>query len=147
MTIQQKAEKYHAMFISKTRDNGEDYVILADDASEDLQASIKQAHEDRFPNDWIYGTYADLMQRVTEYDLETFEQLEDVRHEIVDGSVHIYTHQLTAWLASDINNVDYLAQAASDGFVYEDGGWQLLARAQYLAIDEVMSEVMDLLSK
>lgn len=148
MTITKKAEKYSKMFVTDTRVNGKEFVKLTDNASEDLKNSVREAHYSKLPNDWIYGTYADLMQKVSEYDLETFEQLEDVRYEIVDGYVDIYTANLTAWLAEDIDNVGYLTEVIEDG-ENEDitDGFKLLARAQYKAIDEVMSCVMDLLSK
>lgn len=146
MTINEKAEQYEEMFISGKRQDGENYVYLSEDASEELKESVRQAHSDRFPNDWIYGTYADLMQKVTNYDLTTNDSLDDVRSEIVDDYVDIYTHQLTAWLASDVNNVYYLTEVIEDGNTEVTDGHALLARAQYKAIDEVMTEVVNLLS-
>lgn len=148
MTIQQKAEQYEKMFTSGTRQDGESYVFIPieDVETEKLRESVKRAHGERLPDDWIYGTYADLMQKVTEYDLDTLDQLEDVRHEIVDGYVDLSTKDLTHWLHEDNNNISYLTEALAQEMESTDG-FQLLAMAQYIAIDEVMNEVMDLLSK
>lgn len=147
-TIQQKAKEYEEMFVSGTRQDGKSYVYLSDNASEELKESVRAAHYSKLPNDWIYGTYADLMQKITEYNLDTFDQLEDVRSEIVDSYVDIYTHDLTAWLAENIDNVNYITEIIEDGDSDDiTDGFELLSRAQYNAIDEVMSEVMDLLSK
>lgn len=146
MTITEKAEMYHNYFEAKKRDNGTEFVCLKLDAPEELKESIREAHGDKLPDDWTYGTYADLMQRITEYDLETFEQLEDVRGEIVESYVDIYTKGLTEWLNEDINNVYYITRALEEFGNFEDG-FKLLATAQYMAIDEVMQEVVNLLSK
>jgi len=146
MTITEKAKKYSAMFVTDTRVDGKEFVKCTNDATQPLKESVRQAHGSRMPDDWTYGTYADLMQRVTDYDLETFDQLEDVRHEIVDGYVDIYTSDLTAWLNESNDNVYYLTEVLEQGLEPKDG-FQLLAMAQYQAIDEVMSEVVDLLQK
>lgn len=147
MTIQEKAQMYSDMFESKQRDNGDYFVVFNKTATEELQDSVKQAHGDDMPNDFIFSTYADLMQKVTEYELDSSEALEDMRHEIVDGSVDIYTHDLTKWLASDTKNVDYLGQVVDEHTGTCNGGWEVLALAQYKAIDEVMEYVVNLLSK
>lgn len=133
------------MFKSGKRAEGVSYVYLEDNADKKLIDSVHEAHGDKLPNDWVYGTYADLMQKVTEYDLKNIDDLEEVRHEIVDGYVDIYTHDLTKWLASDNNNVYYLGEAINEGIDNLDG-FQALAMAQYKAIDEVMNEVISLLS-
>lgn len=132
------------MFKSGKRTDGQRYVYLDDKASEKLKDSVHQAHGDLLPDDWIYGTYADLMQKVSEYDLKTIDDLENVRYEIVDSCVDIYTADLTKWLASNINNVYYLGEASREYGSMD--GFQLLAVAQYKAIDEVMNEVFSLLS-
>src|SRR5438045_875052 len=115
MKITEKAQEYLDQFETGTKTSGKSYVYLKDNRSEELYESIRQAHYSKLPSDWVYGTYADLLQKVTEYELDTFEELQDVRHEIVDGYVDIYTHDLTAWLAEDIRNVDYLTQVIEDG--------------------------------
>jgi hypothetical protein len=145
MKITEKANKYSAMFETRKRDNGNSFVVLKDDASEELRESVREAHGEKLPDDWVYGTYADLMERVTEFEIDSVEQLEDARNEIVDNYVDIYTADLLKWLSDDINNVSYLTEVLE-----EDGakdGFQLLAMAQYKAIDEIFSFVFDLLTK
>jgi hypothetical protein len=144
-TITKRAEHLRTFFKTKERDNGDTFVYTTDDRPQELQDAIYEAHEQQLPNDWIFGTFADLLQKVEEYDCENIEQLEDYRHEIVDSYVDIYTHDLTKWLHEN-QALSYLEDAC-DGFVSEDGAWQLLARAQYNAIDEVMRCVIDVLSK
>lgn len=142
--IKATANNYLACFKHNTREaTGEEFVFLPENAPQELRDAIRNAHGDKLPNDWTYNTFADLLQKTTEYDCDSIDQLEDYRGEIVDSYVDIYTYQLTQWL-HDEQALEYLEQA-SEGFVAEDGAWQLLARAQYLAVDEIMQHVLTLL--
>jgi hypothetical protein len=147
MNTKQLAEHYADYFKSIDVVDGTSRIILKDDAPSKLRDAVREAHGDKMPNDFIYATFADLLQRVTDYDVETVDRLRDQGHdhEIVDGYVDVYTHDLLQWLASDIDNLEYLAQAAQDGWTVDDGTWQLLARAQYYAIDAIMQHIIDLL--
>lgn len=145
MNTKQKAEHYASFFETKKRDNGDYFTIMRDDRPDDLYNAVYSAHGDRLPDDFIFSTFHDLLDKITEYTIESMDDLENYRHEIVENYVDIYTHNLLNWLASDINNLEYLAQAAQDGWTADDGVWQLLARAQYYAIDSVMDHVMALL--
>jgi hypothetical protein len=152
MNTKQKAEYYADFFKSINVNDGTTRIVLktkinnTQDAPQELREAIRAAHGDKMPDDFTYSTFADLLDRVAEYDVETIDDLQDVAHEIVDGYVDIYTYDLLQWLASDVNNVEYLAQAAQDGWTVDDGTWQLLARAQYYAINEVMQCVISLLN-
>ena len=145
--IKNAAEKYTAYFKTVDKDNGPSIIALKDNAPQELFSAVRDAHGDKLPDDWIFATFADLLQRVTEYDAETVDDLRDngIDHEIVDSYVDVYTHDLLQWLASDADNLEHLAQAAQDGWTVDDGTWQLLARAQYYAIEAVMQHVLSLL--
>jgi hypothetical protein len=145
MTISKKAKQYSNFFKSTDVNGGSIRIILKDDAPQELQDAIKSAHGDKMPNDFIYSTFADLLLKISEYGVDTVDDLQGYAHEIVDGYVDIYTHEQLQWLASDIDNLEYLARAAQDGWSVDDGTWQLLARAQYYAIDEVMQHVINVL--
>lgn len=121
-------------------------VVFADNASEKLKDSVYKAHQDSLPRDWIFGTYADILQRLEEYEVKTLDDVEEVRSELVDSMVDIYTADLTAWLADSISNVEYLTQAMEEYGQPQDG-FKLLALAQYMAIDEVFGYVYELLSE
>lgn len=71
------------------------------------------------------------------------DDVEEYRHEIVDGLVDIYTYDLTSWLNNDISNTYYLDQAIQEYEAKEN----ILPVAQYIAIDEIYSEVLNLLEK
>lgn len=118
-----------------------DIVVLKDDAPEELRESVHAAHGDKMPNDWVYATYHGILASMDGYEMTKADDMEESRHEIVDSLVDLYTHQLTWWLHDYPDGMQYLEEAA-DGFVRDDCAWQLLARAQYLAIDEIYGHVM-----
>ena len=134
------------MFESKTRENGESYVVLKRGRTKKLRESVIQAHGDRFPSDWIFGTYADLMQKLTEYDINSIDDIYEYQGEIVDSVVDVYTADLTAWLADHVGNVNYITDALASGVEMREG-FQLLAMAQYMAIDEIYGHIINLLSE
>jgi hypothetical protein len=143
-SIVKKAEKALTFFIEGKRIYSEDtFVYLNEKAPEELRQAVKNAHGDSFPNDFVYGTFVDLLQKVTEYD-DQRHNIEDIRHEIVESECDIYTHDLTEWLADDINNVGYLTEVMEEGGAND--GFQLLSQAQYKAIDEVMEHVISYLT-
>jgi len=142
--LNKRIEKYLTYFESRTRDNGSHYVVLKSNRPEELYNSVKNAHGDLLPDDWIYNTYHSILSAMGDYDISSIDDLEDYRHEIVDGIVDCYTSELTSWLNSHNSNTYYLTQAiqehgASDGF-------DALALAQYLAINEIYTEVINLLT-
>lgn len=142
--MNKKIKEYSAQFESKKRvDNGEDYIILKDNAPKELRESVRKAHGDSLPNDWIYGTYADLLSILEGYEITDANDLDNYRHEIVDNYVDIYTSDLTKWLGSN-SNTYYLTRALEDH--QPKDGVQALGIAQYTAIDEIMSEIVNLLT-
>lgn len=141
-TLQEQLKLYSSLFQVKTRDNGETFVC-APDKPEELQQALYKAHGDRLPSDWIYSTFSSILERMQEYDSNILEDFEEYRGEIVDSLVDTYTHDLTAWLHDHNGNVYYLTEALEE-FEPKDG-FQALAMAQYQAINEIYSEVYQLL--
>jgi hypothetical protein len=138
-----KIEKTLSYFDTVKR--GEDTItILKDNAPEALNDSIRKAHGERLPDDWIFAKYVEVLEVLEGYDLDKPDSLADNRHEIVDGMVDVYTSGLTAWLNSHNDNVYYLTEAQEEFGPIEDG-LKLLAMAQYKAIDEIYSEVVSYL--
>jgi len=137
-----KIENYLQMFEVKEVDrDGEkkSIVVFANNASEELKNSVMSAHGERLPNDWIFDIYHSILDAMLQYD-----NIEDSKGEIVDSLVDIYTVNLTEWLNNNIYNVYYLTEALKE--TEEKDGFKILAIAQYIAIDEIYSEVLTLLN-
>jgi len=126
----------------KTQKRGDDTItVLKDGAPEDLLESIHQAHGDRLPDDWVYDKYHSILDAISGYDND---DLDEIRPEIVDGLVDVYTSDLTAWLHSSNYNVYYMTEAQEEYGAQEDG-FKLLQMAQYKAIDEIYGYVQNYL--
>ncbi len=117
-------------------------VVLKPDHDEALQNSIREAHQGLLPHDWIYDTYNSILENLTNYTLDSLDDLEEYRHEIVDGLVDVYTYDLTAWLHSSNTFQSYLDQAVQE----LDAKENILMVAQYLAIDEIYTEVVNFIT-
>lgn len=139
MTLQEKIEYYEKQFKSKKR--GEEDIVVFNNECDELHDSVYSAHGDKMPNDWIFGTYADLLTRLTEYTINTSDDLEEFRNEIVDGAVDIYTSDLLDWLKGNTEYTDEVLEE-NNGITSTSA---LLMQAQYKAIDAIYSEIYTLL--
>lgn len=145
MDIKELAEKYAGQFTTTKRGN-DTIVIFTDNANKKLRDAVYKAHGDRLPNDWIFSIFSSILDAVGQYNAGTIEELEDNRGEIVDGLVDVYTSDLTAWLNESPANVYYITESQEENGATTDG-FQILAMAQYKAIDEVFGSVVELLEK
>jgi len=143
MKIKTKIQNYINDFEPVTKNNGSKIWVLKDSASKKLEKSIYDAHEGSYPNDYIYSTYLCILENLLNYDINSVDDIDDIRHELIDSMVCLYTHDLTEWLHSDISNVYYLDIAINEYGC--KSGFELLATAQYISIDEVFEYVFDLL--
>jgi hypothetical protein len=141
--LKEKIRSYAFGFTRKMR--GDKYItVFEDNVPKELRDSVHKAHSDRMPSDWIYEKYSSILDALTNYEIESMDDIEENRAEIVDGLVDVYTSDLTAWLHADNRNVYYLTEAQEE-YGAESDGFKLLAMAQYKAIDDVFSEVVELL--
>lgn len=132
-----------AQFEQKQRGE-ENIIVLKQDAPEGLRDSVREAHGDRLPDDWIYRKYYEVLDALSGYTLESADDLEEQRAEVVDGLVDVYTSELTAWLNQNVNNVYYIDEARKE-YGADGDAFQLLTAAQYAAIDEIAGEVISYL--
>lgn len=145
-TLAQTIQSFSNQF--ETVKRGDDEIItLKDDCSEELRESVREAHDGRLPNDWIYATYANLMQKLTDYEIETIDDVEEYRAEIVDGEVDFSNYSLYQWLAD--NNQEYVNEAVSE-FGIESKDFditKLVQMGQYKHIDNIYTCIVNLLSE
>ena len=111
-TLNQKIEILQKDFYTTKRLNG-DLVYHVKDTSP-LYSIVRELHDSKLPNDWIFGTCADLMHKFLEYTFEDSDALQDHLHEIVDGSVSIYNYELFDWAK---NFTDWVDIARDEGLL------------------------------
>lgn len=125
---------------------GEDNIcVFSDKATEELKSSVREAHGERLPDDWIFDKYCSILDTLSGYDITRLEDIDNYRPEIVDSLVDVYTSDLTGWLHSSNYNVGYIDEAAEE-YGEPQNGLNSLQMAQYKAIDNIFSFVYDLIS-
>ena len=133
MNIQTDPTQISSYFVRNTRPDGSSFVTLSDDRPEWLQTAVYEAHDGETPNDWRYQTAAHIVELLADYDLA---DIDDYRDELADSLVDIYTHDLLAWLAADLNRTGYCDEAWNDDLASasDDGIVGLIRLGQYVAI-------------
>ena len=91
--------------VHKTHENGEEFVSVREEISENLktvlQEIIRRAHGDMLPDNFKYKMIFEVSSNLRDLDMRDFEEFQP--EELAD----VYTHQLTAWLASHTARTEY----------------------------------------
>lgn len=127
-------------------DTDEWFYTLKDDAPEWLREAVYDAHNDEMPNDWVYDHLDTFARHIDSLDADA--DLEDISHEMADGNVDIYTHDLNRWYADNLGRSEWVEQAREEGLIDADA--DITARfsaGQYLQLrfiaDTLVQAVID----
>jgi hypothetical protein len=124
------------MFIKDTRDNGEQFYRLTDDAPAWLRQAVQNAHHDDFPNDWIYEECAVAYDACEDHTLAD----EDDLHDYADSRVDVYTKDLYQWQADMcLTNTFSMAENTAQ----DCGSTMAPATIQYFAIENIARAILD----
>lgn len=145
MTLKEKIDFYFDFF-DVVEKSGKNITIYKDNAPQELIDAIHEAHGDRLPDDYIYQWFKDILSDLSDYSIETQEDIDEAMGEIIDSNISVYTSDLTEWLNTNNNNVYYLSEVL-DEYGSELDGFQLLSIAQSKAIQEVFDAIQALLQK
>jgi hypothetical protein len=143
-TIAEKAQYYRSFFERKevpTDRNKAGFIwINKDHDNEEVKDLCFTAHNKggMLPDDFIYSRIVEALDCLSEREPETEN---DAQERLYELEADIYTSDLTAWLNSSNTRVYYLTQALEE-FECKDG-FQALAIAQKLEIDEISNAVLD----
>lgn len=146
-TIQEAAAALFNAFVSDKRHvTGDKFYKLADGSPEWMTDAVHAAHGDMMPDDWRYQFILKVASAIADLDdgnPDDDRDIDDLRHEAVDGAVSVYTSDLTAWLASHVERVGYCDEAFSEGLAsIGTGAIGLLQAGQYAEIDEVWGQLV-----
>ena len=141
-TIAEKAQYYRSFFERKevsTDRNREGFIwINKDHDNEEVKDLCFTAHSGTLPDDFIYSRIVEALDCLSEREPEDEDK---ARERLEELEADIYTSDLTEWLNSSNNRVYYLTEALEQ-FECKDG-FQALAIAQKLEIDEISNAVLD----
>jgi len=144
MTLQERARELYDALELRQRPDGKKYYCLKEGSPPWMTDLVRRAHGDRLPNDYVYEAIAEAAAVLADADPNAdIDELQDALAEI---EADCYTGELTAWLNDSAYNVYYLSEALDEDPGIRDG-FQLLARAQYLFKQEVVSVLLDELAE
>ena len=113
MTIQEVAQEMLDNMETKTRTNGRDYRVNKIEIAWQKDI-IRKAHGDKLPDDYVYDFIYEALCALAECSAG------DEDDAILQIEPDVYTSELTAWLNSRCDRVEYLTEAleegAADGF-------------------------------
>lgn len=112
-TVQELAESFLKHFEQKTRDNGDTFYCLKDDAPEALQDLVREAHGRMFPDDYKYEFIHDALIAISEND--------DAENAVSELEEDCYNSGLLRWLASHHERETYVNNAVGE-YGHSDGG-------------------------
>lgn len=105
-----KATELAAMFETRKRDNGEEFVSLTDNVPDWASEFVMEAHgTDFLPDDYRYRWIAEALELIAQEGED-----EDLASRFADD-VDVYTSSLLAWLASNLQRTGYCDEAVSEG--------------------------------
>src|ERR1051326_8774615 len=134
MTIQELAQQYADLFVTKTRRDGEKYICVENnDKSPELMDLIRTAHDGMFPDDYKYQFIHEALEAIAE----------SADEEYIDLMLEpdIYNHDLLKWVSSNLTRASYVDQAVMDGYQY-DGLLNTLINGQSYEKNEVLHSVI-----
>lgn len=142
------ADDFARAFERRTREDGAEFLALKSGSPEWIGEAIQAAHGDFLPNDWSYKLIAAVVEDVAErLRDDPAADLDDMRPEVIDQAIPVYTADRLQWLASNLNRVGYCDDAAAEGLVSEDAGIvDRIAAGMVAELEEIFSAVVDALN-
>lgn len=102
MNVEDMAKLARSWFESSSRDDGSVFWARKDGAPEWLADMCYEAHGALMPDDWRYSFIVDALDIISEGD------------EDAEPEADIYTHDLLAWLSSNLTRVAYCEEAREE---------------------------------
>ena len=133
-----------AAFTTSTRDNGDQFYHLIDEAPDDVVDFVRACHDEEFPNDWRYAAIVGILQGVIERGIEDHD-VSQLIADIADAETDVCTSDLLNWYSETPSRVSYVDQAIEDGYLYNPSFFDQLQIGQYVALQFMASRIVDAL--
>jgi len=130
-SIQKLAQEARKYFIQRERDNGDIFITCTNDRPQWVQDLVFAAHADMMPDDYRYRFIFEAIDYIADHDDVDYPD---------EMEADIYTSDLTAWLHSRNDRVDYLTEAMN--ICDFSKGFDLLSAAQLMEKTEVYHLVL-----
>ena len=126
-----------AFFTTATRNDGVEFVKLAEDAPEWVSDMVFACHDGGLPNDWTYEVVRNAVEWLSEGNDPSDSG------DFCDDQVDVYTSNLLAWLAGGPRRCDSCDLASDDyGAPEPDTMVNRIMRGQFYEASEIFSQVV-----
>ena len=156
--IEKFLKDFSALFENKTRDNGDKFVCLNDTATEFDKEFIRECHDTKFlSDDFRYKTIESIIDSLLDTlefniigdDTDVFtDEANEMSHEICDGLVDVYNHDLLTWLSSNLQRPYYIDEANDEGLLSDESTeMERIMVGQFQEISEIFSNVVNAINQ
>jgi len=135
MKVQELAQRFYDQMEWKKRGDGTEFCKCKDNADEYLHILIRNVHDGKLPNDWIYSEIWESMAEIADSDDDNLEEPEK--------EPDVYHNNLLSWLMNDPYNI-----GLCDDITEEVGGMRIIETiqmAQQRAKEEIYFSVLNVL--
>ena len=141
-TIVTQAQKLNKHLKLKTRRDGTKFYALDGYGMKTAWMTdvIHIAHGDSFPDDTIYEFIHKIAGHIAELAVDV--DLYDAIDSVLDIEADVYTNQLTAWLAANLNHVQYIDEVFEE-YGKPNSAFDMLQLAQMRQIREIGNALVD----
>lgn len=140
-TLAQIVKAFSDALIVDKRQDGTEFIRLADDKPEWMFNILRDAHGEMMPDDLKYKMIGECVEKLYEAlqdDSENFDSV-DIG-EIADSLVDIYNWDRLKWVSSHLTRAYYCDDAQSEGLLSSDADmFQRLGMGQYMEYSEILN--------
>jgi hypothetical protein len=117
------------------------------------QEVIQKLHgiDDMLPDNYRFDSIVRILERLTEYDFESFEELRHtgIDHEIIESLTDVYNQDLLKWLSSNLVRTDYVNEAYNCGYLDSRHFdiFDAIRVGQYLELQYLMNNILKYLGE
>lgn len=138
-TVRSLAKEVNHLLKIGHRDNGDAYIFLSPGAPEWMGNLVHAAHSDMLPDDYRYEFIVEALNAIIEYD-DTDEARDSLEADI-------YTSDLTGWLHSRNDRINFVDESRSEWGADAGGIIEDMQRGQLFEKYEVFGSVLQSLSE
>jgi hypothetical protein len=128
------AQQFADAWTTDTRNDGVLFCKLRDGSPQWMTDAIHAAHGDIMPLDWIYEHCSRIVDMMTEYEPE---QWDDSVSEWCDGLTDVYNIELAQWLALHLDFAEYVDNATQELGHSDRGIFGDIAMGQYSVLENI----------
>lgn len=147
LTLADLASLFADAFVTRKRDDDEEFFTLIDGAPEWMTDIVRTAHDGLMPNDWSYRLIRSVAMEIS--DLLTSnpdadaDDLDEWRHERIDSLIPVYNAERLDWVSSNLYRAEYVNDAIKEYGVGDDPDlFQMLAFGMEREIGDIWHAIM-----